>query len=177
MVELVRRSVLEGVPPIVNGAAVTITTAPPMARWIVRSDGAAVAFGVPLPVSPCRAVTVGARTALWLGPDEWLLLAPEGDAVDFDAGNAVVDIGHRQVGLRVEGSDSARVLNGGCPLDLGPAAFPVGTCTRTVFAKTEIVLWRCAADCFHVEVARSFAAYVCALLSEIAVENQHEHGN
>jgi sarcosine oxidase subunit gamma len=61
-------------------------------------------------------------------------------------------------------------LNGGCPLDLHADAFPVGMCTRTVFGKSEIVLWRCAADCFHLEVARSFAAYVHALLGEIAVE-------
>jgi sarcosine oxidase subunit gamma len=43
-------------------------------------------------------------------------------------------------------------------------------CTRTVFGKTEIVPWRRAADGFHVAVARSFAAYVHALLREIALD-------
>ena len=106
MVEMVRRSALEGIAPIVHGTAVVITVAPPLARWIVRGGAAAVgiAFGVPLPASPCRAATLGARAALWLGPDEWLLLAPEDDAVNFDTAAAVIDIGHRQVGLRVEGS-------------------------------------------------------------------------
>ena len=41
-------------------------------------------------------------------------------------------------------------------------------CTRTVFAKAEIVLWRRAEQRFHLEVARSFAAYVHELLGEIA---------
>ena len=172
MVEVVRRPVLEGVAQIAHGGIVVSVVAP-LARWIVRGDAAAaagVAFGVPLPASPCRAATLGGRAALWLGPDEWLLLAPEGEVAMPDIAGSVVDIGHRQVALRLEGSRSASVLNGGCPLDLHGDAFPVGMCTRTVFGKSEIVLWRYAGDGFHVEVARSFAGYVHALLGEIAAE-------
>ena len=43
-------------------------------------------------------------------------------------------------------------------------------CTRTVFAKAEIVLWRTAADTFRVEVWRSFADYVVGMLHETAFE-------
>jgi sarcosine oxidase subunit gamma len=43
-------------------------------------------------------------------------------------------------------------------------------CTRTVFAKADIVLWRTQENAFHVEVWRSFAGYVTGLLREIAVE-------
>jgi sarcosine oxidase subunit gamma len=43
-------------------------------------------------------------------------------------------------------------------------------CTRTVFSKADIVLWRTQLDEFHVEVWRSFAGYVTGLLREIAVE-------
>jgi sarcosine oxidase subunit gamma len=172
MSDPIRRSALEGVAPITHGTAIAITVVPPLARAIVRGDAAA-AFGIPLPASPCRAVTLGARTALWLGPDEWLLLAPEDDAV-FSAlpetPGAIVDVSHRQIGLRLDGSDAATVLNGGCPLDLHVDAFPVGMCTRTVFGKSEFLLWRHAADGFHVEVARSYAAYVHALLCEIAAD-------
>ena len=62
------------------------------------------------------------------------------------------------------------MLNAGCPLDLDLAEFPVGMCTRTVFAKADIVLWRTRADAFHLEVWRSFAGYVAGLLAEIATE-------
>ena len=51
-------------------------------------------------------------------------------------------------------------------LDLHPVAFPVGMCTRTVFGKAEIVLWRTEAEAYHIEVARSFAPYVWACLEE-----------
>jgi len=181
MAEMIRLSALDGTAPIVHHA-VAITVAPPPARAIVRGGAPAAAavgaaFGVPLPATPCRAAVLGARAALWLGPDEWLLLAPEHDVVMSafpaalaDIAGAVIDIGHRQLALRVDGSDASRVLNGGCPLDLQADAFPVGMCTRTVFGKSEIVLWRHAADGFHVEVARSFAAYVFALLREIAID-------
>jgi len=43
-------------------------------------------------------------------------------------------------------------------------------CTRTVFAKAEIVLWRTAPDAFRIEVWRSFTDYVARLLGEAARE-------
>ena len=61
-------------------------------------------------------------------------------------------------------------MNGACPLDLDLREFPIGMCTRTVFAKADIVLWRTRAEAFHVEVWRSFAGYVTGLLGEIARE-------
>jgi len=54
------------------------------------------------------------------------------------------------------------------PLDV--VAFPVDACTRTVFAKVEIVLWRTGLDAFRVEVARSYCRYVVDLLGEVARE-------
>ena len=81
-----------------------------------------------------------------------------------------VDVSHRQVALIVEGPQAVTMLNGACPLDLHPSAFPVGMCTRTVFAKAEIVLWRTGEQRFHLEVARSFARYVYELLREIAAD-------
>ncbi|MGQ3028233.1 MAG: sarcosine oxidase subunit gamma family protein, partial [Ferrovibrionaceae bacterium] len=50
-------------------------------------------------------------------------------------------------------------------------AFPVGVCTRTLFAKAEIVLWRTDAQRFRVEVWRSFAGYLWGLLDEIRREH------
>jgi sarcosine oxidase, subunit gamma len=147
------------------------------ARFVYR--GAAVlfpeSFGVALPTAPMRAHDEGSRAALWLGPDEWLLLAPDADESTLGAvlaealtGKAasLVDVSHRQVGLVVTGPRAAELLNAGCPLDLDPTAFPVGMCTRTVLAKVEIILWRTADDAFRIEVARSIAPYVVELLRE-----------
>ena len=160
----------------------SIRTLPPAARFALRGRPAAVeaagpAFGVALPQDACRAAVAGSRAALWLGPDEWLLLAPEAEsaAIAGDLGSALaglphalVEISHRNTAFEVAGPDAGTVLNAGCPLDLHLNAFPVGMCTRTMLAKAEIVLWRTAPDTFRVEVWRSFASYAWHLLDEAA---------
>jgi sarcosine oxidase subunit gamma len=172
---------------IVEAAEVSLETLPPYTRFIFRGpEGAAQAmteaFGISLPRDACRAAVAADRAALWLGPDEWLLLAPP-PALDNIAGEAaerlsalphsLVDVSHRQTALGLSGRRAVVVLAGGNPLDLDVAAFPVGMCTRTVLAKAEIVLWRTAEDRFHIEVWRSFAPYVWNFLRE----HMREFGN
>jgi sarcosine oxidase subunit gamma len=151
-------------------------------RFVFRGGDAAAdatgqAFGVPLLRAACRAATLGSRAALWLGPDEWLLIAPDGEAPAIAAAiaegldgspHSLVDVSHRNTGFEISGSRAGDLLNAGCPLDLGLAAFPVGMCTRSVLAKAEIILWRTAELTFHLEVWRSFAPYVGAFLQEAA---------
>jgi sarcosine oxidase subunit gamma len=67
----------------------------------------------------------------------------------------------------IEGAKAAYALNAACPLSLNEEDFPAGMCTRTVFAKAEIILWRPAQQLFRMEVARSFASYAASLLTEI----------
>jgi sarcosine oxidase subunit gamma len=141
------------------------------------------AFGVPLPLEACRATEGEARAALWLGPDEQLLLVQQADWESVISAlaarlagmpHSLVDISQRQVALQVSGERAAELLNSGCPLDLHPQAFPPGMCTRTLFAKAPIVLWRTAANTFHIEVWRSFARYLQQLLLESARESEPE---
>jgi sarcosine oxidase subunit gamma len=140
----------------------------------------AACWGVALGEDACRAVTRGERSALWLGPCETLLIAPAA-AAEYRAAAAVehalegiahalVDVSHRQVALEVFGPHATLLLNAACPLDLDPAVFPVGMCTRTVLAKAEIVLWRRRPDAFHLEVWRSFSGYVGGVLAEVSRE-------
>jgi sarcosine oxidase, subunit gamma len=60
------------------------------------------------------------------------------------------------------------LLAAGIALDLDERSFPVNMCTRTMLAKAEVVLWRTQPDAFHLEVWRSFAAYVSQYLAEAA---------
>jgi sarcosine oxidase subunit gamma len=157
---------------------------PPTVRFVVRGreaaiEAAAAPLGFALPRAACRAAGVGNRAALWLGPDEWLILVSgaEGAALGAalenamaDRPHALVDVSHRQDGLTVAGRQATVVLNAGCPLDFDPDAFPIGMCTRTVLAKAEIVLWRTGADAFRVEAPRSLLPYVRGFLREAARE-------
>jgi sarcosine oxidase subunit gamma len=144
-------------------------------RFIFRGNRAAAdacgaVFGAPLSHEACRAAHVGARMTLGLGPDEWMLMANDNAlqaqlaAALATTPHSLVDVSARDVALVVSGGRAAALLNSAVPLDLDLRAFPVGMCTRTVFAKAEIILWRMAPDAFHVGMGRSFAPYVRGLL-------------
>lgn len=152
---------------------------PPAMRLILRGGpdvraAAEKAFGCAVPAAPCRAAAEGERAALWLGPDEWLLIARESDACAElgaaleDLPHSLVEVSHRQIALCVLGPQAEMLLASGCPLDLDENAFPVGMCTRTMCAKAEIVLWRPAGQVFRIEVWRSFAPYLTQFLAEAA---------
>jgi heterotetrameric sarcosine oxidase gamma subunit len=151
---------------------VTLSAVPWPTRIVVRAElGSVKAFGdlvgVELPIEVCRSSRSDDRAALWLGADEWLVLAGQGAEVPAaHPSGSIVDVSHAMTGIAVAGSRAAWAINAFCALDLHPVAFPVDMCTRTVFGKAEIVLWRAAAETFRIEVARSFAPYVWACLEE-----------
>ena len=167
--------------PLVS-ASTALRALPPATRYVLRggSDVAAAAeraLGFGIPATACRATVAGDRAALWLGPDEWLLIAPEPPPCGFAAAltealetlpHSLVDVSHRQSALAVSGPQATTLLAAGCPLDLDASAFPVGMCTRTMLAKAEVVLWRTDPQVFRVEVWRSFVAYVSQFLGEAA---------
>jgi sarcosine oxidase, subunit gamma len=180
MAESVRRSILDGLAMPRNGAA-TSTSCPPATRFILRGGrdvaaAAGEAFGATPPPEPLRSQTSGSRSALWLGPDEWLLIAEDLEpALGANLENALatlphalIDVSHRQGAIALSGQGAARLLNAGVLLDLDLQAFPVGMVARTLLTKAEIVLWRRAPDLFHVEFSRSFGPYVVAILAQAA---------
>ena|SRR5688572_5466130 len=154
---------------------VRIASLDPCARWSLRMPEtfAVDGFAVELPLN--RSSSVDGRLCARLGPDEWLLCAPEGTAPTCSAlegrHHSLVDVSHRYAGFAVEGDAAHLVLAAGCPLDLDWAVFTAGSATRTLLGKAEIVLWRLeAAPAFRVECARTFAPYVHAFLQEAARE-------
>jgi sarcosine oxidase subunit gamma len=161
-------------------AGVTLRALPPCTRLSLRCrPEEAGVLGLALPPLLTASRQAG-RAALALGPDEWLLLADDiapGDwaaailAAAGDTPVSVVDVSHRQVALVVEGPQAALLLAEGCPLDLSDQAFPPGSCTRTLFGKVEITLWRpMAAPAFHLEAGRSVAPHLWSHLVEAAAD-------
>ena len=158
----------------------------PLARFVLQGarpvrDAAGRAFGVELPESACRAQLGGDRAALWLGPDEQLLLAPPADGKRLESqlvaalqglAHSLVDVSHRQVALAVTGPRARDLLESACPLDLDAERFPVNACARTLYAKAEVVLWRRGAEEYHLEVARSFVDYVLDWMREVNRSDQ-----
>ena len=157
---------------------VSVTPAEPARRLSLRAprDGIAAlseALGLALPEKPMVSAVAGRRAALWLGPDEWLVIDEGGKSLSDALGavtafHSAVDVSHRNLGFLVAGAGAEATLASGCPRDLSAAAFPVGSCARTVLGKAEIVVWRTGAEAFRVECWRSFGDYVFSLLSEAA---------
>jgi sarcosine oxidase, subunit gamma len=177
-----RHHTIAGIQLPAASGRVTVTIAAATSRFIFRGDAPAAkacgtAMALPLPLEACRATAGGGMAALWLGPDEWLLLTPDGTEAALRKSfehilkvhpHSMVDVSHRQIGLIVSGPDAEQLLASSCLLDLDSGGFPVGMCTRTIFGKAEIILWRTGQTTFHIEVWRSFADYVAGLLAEAA---------
>ena len=169
----------------VANKAVKITPAEPAGRLSLRAGEDALAslsraLGVKLPTAPknSAASKSGNRAALWLGPDEWLVIDdgandPLQDCAGVEALHSAVGISHRNMAISVTGQGAESTICAGCPQDLSSAIFPVGACSRTIFGKAEIILFRTAEDQFRVECWRSFSPFVFGLLSEGAADASH----
>jgi sarcosine oxidase, subunit gamma len=137
-----------------------------------------------LPGEPNTTARRGDLTALWLGPDAWLLTCPP-DAVAVQIGDlrialadvhaAITDISDGRVALRLAGPNARDVLAKGCPLDLHPRAFAIGNCAGSLLAKASVLLHLVDDDgrrgpTIDVYVARSFAHYLFAWLEDAGRE-------
>jgi sarcosine oxidase subunit gamma len=161
-------------------ATVTIAELAPTLRIALRvaePGPAAIVLGLALPARIGARAVAGSRSALCLGPDEWLLEAPAEDAAAFwqrlselEARMPVsaVEVSDREITLALSGAAVLDLLASGCPRDL--ARMAVGTGARTVFDTAQVVLTREAEDRFHLTVWRSFAPHVRALLDLAARE-------
>ena len=138
-------------------------------------------YGVALPLTPNRWSGSAEKAALWLGPDEWLLIAPDGEAqqietairaaVSTDPWLSLVDVSHSMTGFSLSGAHARDVLAKGCPLDLHARSFADRACAQTILAKTRMVI-RLMDDQprFEIWVRTSFARYVSDWLSDAARE-------
>jgi sarcosine oxidase, subunit gamma len=128
------------------------------------------ATGMQLPLRPNSASIEAQRQLLWLGPDEWLFKSRDGqgeavaaalDSVLYGIWGAVVDVGHGNTTLSVQGAGAADLLSRGCPLDLHPRMFPAGSLAQSHIAKAAVtVLCLQAGTQFELTVRRSFADYL-----------------
>ncbi len=152
----------------VRGQAVTLALADARRRWSLRARDAALLSATVGQALPERIGThVGGIARL--GPDEWFAVLPADAALPAGEGLplSVVDVSSRSVGFTLSGPGAAAALMRGCPLDL--AKFVAGRATRTVFETVEIQVWAIGADTFHVEVWRSFAAWLWHAIAEAVV--------
>ena len=156
---------------------VSLTFLPYAARFSLRLSEndvteASGALGLDLPTTIGEVIRRGTRSALRLGPDEWVLYTEEADEKALASASAAlyesvphsfVDIGNREIALSLKGTQVITVLSVGCLADLRD--MPVGSGRRTVFYSASVVIHRDAEDEFRIEVWRSFLPHVWELLN------------
>lgn len=174
--------------PIPRDAGVCLTERPFFGHLNLRGDPEDLAFldnvqrclGVSLPLQPNTVSENSTVTALWLGPDEWLLSTPpsrEGELTralrdvlrDFCC--AVTDVTDGQTILRISGSHAIDVLRKGCVLDLHPRIFGPGRCAQSLINKVGVLIR--AVDhvpSFDLIGRLSFSEYLAHWLKDAATE-------
>jgi sarcosine oxidase, subunit gamma len=141
------------------------------------------ALGVVFPSVPCTFTAgsgqFGDVEVLWLGPDEFLVVASPDLQISIEEvlrgafggfRGSVVDTSAQRTTVVLAGPHVRDVLSHGCSVDLHPSSAPVGTCVQTLLARTGIVLQVTGTDTFTVLVRSSFADYLAAWLSDACVE-------
>lgn len=146
------------------------------------ADPVAKVLGVPLPTAPCTSIRSGAYEVLWMGPDEWLVLAADGvadelgvalrNAIGTDVHGAATDVSAQRFAVSLSGRSAREVLAKGCSIDLHPRVAPMGTCVQSLLAQTGVVIvvHDDTATDFLLLVRSSFAQYFVHWLVDATAE-------
>jgi sarcosine oxidase subunit gamma len=116
------------------------------------------------------AASLAAFRVLWLGPDEWLIVTPEGSEgrvanqlqqASGEGFATVLELGSGQTVIELSGPRAREVIAKGCPLDLHPRVFGPGRCAQSRLARTLVTLLQVdQTPTFELIVRRSFADYL-----------------
>jgi sarcosine oxidase subunit gamma len=143
-------------------------------------DAVAEAVGAAPPVTANTAVKAGKNNILWLGPNEWLVVTPEGKQGEAEAALrlalegqhvSIVDGTDARTTIRLHGANARDVLMKGCPLDLHPRAFGPGQCAQTILAKADVLIHQLDdTPTYDIYVLCSFSRYLWDWLADAAKE-------
>jgi len=141
------------------------------------TKGFAGVVGFALPGS-LQSTAAGDISALWIAPDEWLLIVPGEQAFGLEKrlreaieGHfAITNVSGGQTVLMLSGKDAINVLKKSVGYDLRDCNFPVAKVVTTTFAKTQAVIRRTDEQQWELVVRRSFADYVWLWLQDASAE-------
>lgn len=139
-----------------------------------------MALGIELPLAPNRWHGGERHAAIWLGPDEWLIVAADGQAARVeqalregrpnDPWLSVTDVSHNHTCIAASGPGAREVLAKGCALDLGPEAFGPGHCAQTLLARAPVLLRALPKDAaIELWVRNSYARYLATWLLDASL--------
>ena len=174
----------------VTEPGVTLRERPFLGYINLRGDHGDEAFGkavrgvidLDLPAQPNTFVENERFAAIWLGPNEWYVVARPGEeSATVEALEqaltgqhcAINDLSSGLTTINLSGARVRDLLYKGCTLDLHPRSFGEGRCAQTLVAKAGAVLvYRGEQPSIDLIVRRSFADYLFLWIEDAA----HEYG-
>jgi sarcosine oxidase, subunit gamma len=137
-------------------------------------------LGVSLPAT-CGAVATGdGVSVLWLSPDEFLVISDRQpaeltaslvEALESDPGSAT-DLSANRTTFELSGPSARAVLEKGCPLDLHPRSFDVGSAYVTLIGSVPVILWKVTEESYEILPRSSFADFLGRWLLDAMTEFQ-----
>ena len=135
-------------------------------------------LGLDPPTEPNRVATGKDCKALWLAPDEWLIVGNR-DTGELVAALeealsglyvAINDVSANRTIFALEGLHSHQVLMKSSEVDFHPRVFAPGDCVQTLIAKSQAIVEQVAPETFHIYVRASFSRYVGGWLARALEE-------
>lgn len=149
-------------------------------RADLDASGAAIAAAAGVAVPAATSTTTnGARTMVWMSPDELLLVLPRAEAVAATDAlvqalgsdhSLVLDVSDMRAAFSVEGPKAAQALMKLCPTDI--AAIPADGARRTRAAQVACGIWR-KGEGFVVVGFRSVGDYIGGILTVASRPGTH----
>jgi sarcosine oxidase subunit gamma len=136
-------------------------------------------LGFALPIVSNTTTSQNDRRGLWLGPDEWLVVGPDGQQEALEqalrigldgAFGSIVDVSANRTVLEIGGPKGPELLAHGVPIDLDARSFGPDRCAQTLLAKAQVIIETRGEQAFDVYVRTTFASYVADWLLDAAAE-------
>ena len=135
--------------------------------------------GCTFPPAANKFTTAGERHAVWLGPDEFMIICESGKDEELASTihtsfgslhSAVTNITDALAAFHLKGAAVRQVLAKGCALDLHLNSFTSGDAAQTLVAHAAVTIMALADDEFIVICRTSFASYLHNWLVDAALE-------
>ena len=173
--------------PKINTSVFSITEESNLAQLNIRFDVSDASIlssiksvlGLNLEMPPNTIVNDNEKFALWLGPDERLVILPK-DQIMTAGMNlerelqgihySSVDLSSGQIILDLKGEEVLNILSKGCSVDLHQKYFNVGQCVQTSIDKINVICFPLGNNYIRVIVRRSYSEALIEWFKDAYIE-------
>ena len=170
------------------GAGVVMSEVPHRTIVNIRGTASDPAFAAAVQTATGLALPAAANTVsngslwqiLWLGPNEWWITGPDGEAdslvealrSNFAGQHATAcDVSESRAIIALKGPKAREVLMRGVSLDLHPREFRVGQCAQTGVSRANALIHLVDdTPTFELYVLKSFSDYLWRWLEQVAAD-------